>query len=130
MNYSLSILDLLLSCRKFKDSTMFLRDTNEAISYGEFVNDVLAIGCSMLSISESFLVITASDPVLYAEGYIASIISGHIGCLEKPGNCLSKGFQELQNKRILADDELLNALQKSNPDPSKLPNTLYSLKCK
>ncbi len=129
MNHPSSILDLLLSCCRFKDSIMFLRENREVVTYGAFVDHVLSIGCSMLSIPESFLVITASDPVLYAEGYIASIISGHVGCLEKPGNSLSEGYQKLQNKRILADDELLNALQQGNPDLSKLPTPCIDRLC-
>lgn len=123
MNRISNVLEMLLRCREYGDSPLFLRENGEITAYRKFVDDVFAIGRAMLSIPERFLVISAEDPVLYAKGFIAAIISGHVGCLERPGNSLSEGYRKLENKRVIYDGLLLDAIAHNEPDDSLLPQT-------
>lgn len=118
MNRVSNVLDMLLMCYEHGDSTLFLRENGEITTYQEFVDDVLSIGRQMLDVPERFLVISASDPVLYAKGYFASVISGHVACLERSGSTISEGYKKLGNKSIIFDDFLLDAIKHNEPDAS------------
>lgn len=119
MNIPNSVLDLLLSSYRYGDSPMFLRESGEVVSYKCFVDCVLSISSVLRSIPNRYVGIAAVDPVLYAEGYLAAIVTGHIACLEQIN---TKKTRPLQNKLTLIDDDILHASY-SQPLPiSELPD--------
>ncbi len=89
-----SLWQLFADCTEhFRDEPLFV-SRNETVSYKEFRARTLGLSERFRNITQNKIIISAADPLFFAECFFAAVFSGHIACLLSPECSVPEFFED------------------------------------